>query len=65
MFIVDNSPGANDVVIGPYALPIWLQPSLAMMDGNMAYILGDCLTARLRYLITTTRGQRTFEFQVW
>ena len=41
--MVESSPGANDVVIGPYPLPIWLQPSLALIDGKMAYILGDFL----------------------
>ena len=33
--MVDTSLGANDVVIELKVLPIWVQPSLALMDGKI------------------------------
>ena len=39
--MVDKSLGAKDVVIELKVLPIWVQPSLALIDGKMTYTLGD------------------------
>lgn len=57
--IVDNSPRAKDVVIELKVLPIWVQPSLALIDGKMTYTLGD---ARLSLNSVLIRYQKRIKW---
>ena len=57
--MVDNSPGAKDVVIELKVLPIWVQPSLALIDGKMTYTLGD---SRLFLDSMSVRYQKRIEW---